>query len=104
MLQDPHEEEDERMRSGFSYQRREDAEDEDDVDVGEERPSTHHPEQSYAAFGVDRIPGMEPLRRGSTIRRESFIVEFASSRGPPQIVLLIMILALGFGSTIGVVG
>jgi len=37
------------------------------------------------------------------LRRESFIEEFANSKGPPQIVLLIMMLALGFGSTIGVV-
>ena len=29
--------------------------------------------------------------------------EFAAAKGPPQIVILVMLLALGFGSTIGVV-
>lgn len=35
--------------------------------------------------------------------RESFIDEFIGSNGPPQIMLLCLILALGLGSTIGVV-
>lgn len=45
----------------------------------------------------------EPVLRRSVYRRESFLVKFATSEGPPQIVLLCMLLALGFGSTIGVV-
>jgi MFS family permease len=55
----------------------------------------------HAYFGVDQIACMEPI--GSEFRRESFLTEFSQSRGPPQIVLLIILLALGFGSTIGVV-
>lgn len=47
---------------------------------------------------VDRGDDDEARRR-----RESFILNFAKSKGPPQIVLVIMLLALGFGSTIGVV-
>lgn len=45
----------------------------------------------------------EPVRRRSVYRRESFLVAFATSDGPPQIVILMLLLALGFGSTIGVV-
>jgi hypothetical protein len=33
----------------------------------------------------------------------SFLQAFMASQGPPQIVILIMLLALGFGSTVGVV-
>lgn len=53
--------------------------------------------------GADQMLEFEPVHRPSQIRRESFLEEFASSKGPPQIVILIMLLALGFGSTIGVV-
>jgi hypothetical protein len=64
----------------------------------------HTPAVVVPSFGgVDRVPGMEPLRRPDALRRESFIAEFSKSKGPPQIVLLVMLLALGFGSTIGVV-
>lgn len=45
----------------------------------------------------------EPALRRSVYRRESFLVTFATSDGPPQIVILMLLLALGFGSTIGVV-
>ena len=37
------------------------------------------------------------------MRRESFLEEFTKADGPPQIVLFIMLVALAFGSTIGVV-
>ena len=47
-------------------------------------------------------PFEEPLlRRASTMRRESFIVQFAKTKGPPQITLLMMLVAIGLGSTIG---
>ena len=52
---------------------------------------------------MDQIDPNEPLSRRSIYRHESFLVQFATSDGPPQIVLLILLLALGFGSTIGVV-
>uniref|UniRef100_A0A7S2XRJ3 Major facilitator superfamily (MFS) profile domain-containing protein n=1 Tax=Attheya septentrionalis TaxID=420275 RepID=A0A7S2XRJ3_9STRA len=41
--------------------------------------------------------------RTSLLRRESFLMEFATSRGPPQVVALCMLLALALGSTIGIV-
>jgi hypothetical protein len=59
--------------------------------------------KEYATIHVDQFPDIEPLERTSTLRRESFIAEFYQSRGPPQIVILVILLALGFGSTIGVV-
>lgn len=51
---------------------------------------------------VDQIHEIHPLR-ASTLRRQSFLAEFAHSKGPPQIVILIILLAIGIGSTIGVV-
>ena len=60
--------------------------------------------RQHSHFGADQAAVVvEPVRRPSTIRRKSFIQEFASSNGPPQIVVLCMLLALGLGSTIGVV-
>lgn len=35
--------------------------------------------------------------------RRPFIEEFLKSKGPPQIIILVVLLALGIGSTIGVV-
>lgn len=52
---------------------------------------------------LQQLDPHEPVLRRSVYRRESFLVTFATSKGPPQIVILIMLLALGFGSTIGVV-
>jgi MFS family permease len=45
----------------------------------------------------------EPVPRPSVYRRKSFIVQFANTKGPPQIALLLMLVALGLGCTIGVV-
>lgn len=52
---------------------------------------------------VDQLPVMEPLVRASAMRRESFIAEFGRSNGGPQIMILAFLVAIGFGSTIGVV-
>jgi MFS family permease len=105
---------DERMNAGFSYQRRDDGDGDDSdsnvvVNCNYESTTTRQRGNAssrpidHAPFGVDRVPGMEPLNHPGALRRESFIEDFASSKGPPQIVLLVMLLALGFGSTIGVV-
>ena len=51
----------------------------------------------------DRIPQIRPFRRTSTMRSESFIETFTRSKGPPQIAALIVLLAFGYGSIIGVV-
>ena len=60
---------------------------------------SRHPHPS----SMNQIDLNTPPARPSVYRRESFLVQFATSNGPPQIVLLILLLALGFGSTIGVV-
>lgn len=59
----------------------------------------HH----HGPFHTDQFHDIEPLTNTRTLRRESFIVEFTKAKGPPQIIILIILLALGFGSTIGVV-
>ena len=38
-----------------------------------------------------------------TLRRQSFLKQFTDSNGPPQIIVLVALLALGFKSAIGVV-
>ena len=80
-----------------SYQHDDPTEGGDSTTTDDLRPSRHAP------VGVDQIATIEPITRTSAMRRESFIVDFVHSKGPPQIVILIMLLALGFGSTIGVV-
>jgi hypothetical protein len=37
------------------------------------------------------------------IRRESFISQFRSSRGAPQIVAVVLMLAMAFGATVGII-
>jgi len=64
-------------------------------DVGENDYTTHPT--------MIELDPHEPVLRRSVYRRESFLVTFATSNGPPQIVILMLLLALGFGSTIGVV-
>lgn len=54
-------------------------------------------------FTMMELDPHEPVERRSVYRRQSFVQTFVTSNGPPQIVLLILLLALGFGSTIGVV-
>ena len=58
----------------------------------------------HESYGTDRMIDFEPLpARTSVYRRQSFINEFVQSKGPPQIVVLIMLFAFGFGSILGVV-
>jgi hypothetical protein len=49
------------------------------------------------------IDPYEHLERRSIYRRKSFLMEFVDKKGPPQILILCVLLALGFGSTVGVV-
>jgi hypothetical protein len=57
----------------------------------------------HTRLSVDQLPEMEPMDDAGVLRSESFLADFISSDGPPQILILCMLLALGFGSTIGVV-
>ena len=56
-----------------------------------------------------QAPDDEPAESHSRIeaslssRRKSFLTSVVKTNGPPQIILLIFLFGLGFGSTIGVV-
>ena len=52
---------------------------------------------------MDEIDRFEPVDRPSIYRRKSFLEEFATSRGPPQIIVIMLLVALGLGSTAGIV-
>ena len=57
----------------------------------------------HSTVGADRMLRFGPAPTEEIPNGKSFIREFIRSEGPPQIVILVMLLALGFGSTIGVV-
>ena len=69
----------------------------------QERTDENLRQQEHVPFHADQFHDIEPLEDTSILRRKSFIVEFTEAKGPPQIIILIILLALGFGSTIGVV-
>jgi hypothetical protein len=50
---------------------------------------------------VDQNVPMIP--RPSVFRRESFLVQFAAGRGPPQIIVMVILYAFGLGATVGIV-
>jgi hypothetical protein len=52
---------------------------------------------------MEQLDPFEPVSRPSVYRRESFLVQFATSKGPRAIASLMLLLALGLGSTVGVV-
>lgn len=52
---------------------------------------------------MEMVDPDERTRRHSLYKRKSFIVQFATSEGPPQIVAFVLLIALGFGATIGIV-
>ena len=64
-------------------------------------PREDSPLRQHSVVGANRMLRFQPAPQVE--RRKSFFQEFTASKGPPQIVVLIMLLALGFGSTIGVV-
>ena len=85
---------------------------EDEVDVepliAEEQPGQQieepllslDPEESESIGDVGRqMNAQQPVFR----RGESFILQFAKTKGPPQITFLMILIAMGLGSTIGVV-
>jgi hypothetical protein len=76
------------------------------VDNDNTSRSTRRSNASRSSFGystLQQIDPNEPVRRRSVFRRESFLYQFAQTKGPPQITLLMMLVAIGLGSTIGVV-
>lgn len=66
-------------------------------------PSSRRSSAGFTVPTLQQIDPNEPVRRPSVYRRESFLVQFAQTKGPPQITLLMMLVAIGLGSTIGVV-
>ena len=52
---------------------------------------------------MEQLDLFEPVARPSLYQRQSFLVTFTKQKGPRAILLLIVCLALGLGSTIGVV-
>jgi hypothetical protein len=52
---------------------------------------------------MEKVDPNERTKRPSIYKQESFIIQFARSDGPPQIVALVLLIALGFGATIGIV-
>lgn len=69
-----------------------------------EQDSPTNPKQVDSPhLSMEQLDPYQSAPRLSVLRRESFIMDFVSSKGPPQIVFLCMLLALGFGATIGVV-
>ncbi|KAL3914066.1 MAG: hypothetical protein SGILL_006249, partial [Bacillariaceae sp.] len=55
------------------------------------RRSSHMPSR------MQQVDANQGGRRFSQLRRQSFIVEFAQSKGPPQIAFLMMLVAIGAG-------
>lgn len=68
-----------------------------------DEPTTTDQQQDKAYHTMDQLDPHENVKRPSVYRRKSFLMEFVESKGPPQILLIMLLLALGFGSTIGVV-
>lgn len=58
------------------------------------------PRDGYST--MEKVDPHEPIRRPSVLRRRSFLVEFSTSKGPPQIVAIVLLVALGAGATIGI--
>ena len=85
--------------SGNSAVASPDVDDEDTPHV----PLLQRPSSSRVHFSQMQELDVHPRIRQSVVRRESFIVQFAKSKGPPQITFIMMLIAVGLGSTIGVV-
>ena len=63
----------------------------------------HGPTAATTTTAMEQLDPFEPVERPSIFHRESFLVQFASKKGPRAIIVLIVFLAMGLGSTIGVV-
>jgi DHA1 family tetracycline resistance protein-like MFS transporter len=71
--------------------------------LGSDGVYRHYDAIDSAPNVVDNMVEIAPFRRTSVLKRDSFIAEFVSAPGPRSILILCMLLALGFGSTVGVV-
>jgi hypothetical protein len=73
--------------------------------VDEDGPAAGSPRQQYEDDETTPLRDDEtcPVLPTAVPARKSFLLEFSKSNGPPQILVLMVILAVGFGSTVGVV-
>lgn len=72
----------------------------------EEEESTPNANVSRSSFlfpTSQQVDPDAPPPSARSIRRASFIAEFAKTRGPPQITIIMTLVAIGLGSTIAVV-
>lgn len=70
----------------------------------EDEPTTAAEEKANVDYNtMQQLGQYENVERNSVYRRKSFLVQFVETKGPPQILIIMLLLALGFGSTIGVV-
>lgn len=66
----------------------------------------HEGSRRLSRLSVSQPEGIDPnegILRQSALRSESFVVQFAKTKGPPQITFIMMLVAIGIGSIIGVV-
>ena len=93
-------------KSTLSFRLEEDC-DNDDVEGNNNATDSSHFLHRRPPGERERFESRRGLRESQTRvivdRRKSFLVEFSKMRGPPQIALLMALLAIGLGSTIGVV-
>jgi len=79
----------------------------DDIGDSNEADPLVRPDDPRPPGERERFEGGRVLRESQarvlTSRRRSFLVQFTEMKGPPQIALLMILLAVGLGSTIGVV-
>lgn len=67
-------------------------------------PSNNEKRHTIAdTVAMEQLDPFEPVERPSVFHRESFVVQFVSKEGPRAVVFLVVFLAIGLGSTVGVV-
>jgi hypothetical protein len=59
------------------------------------------PVDGYSSLSNPTPDAFSQFRRPS--RRESFLMNFRASNGPPQIVAVVILLAMSFGATVGII-
>lgn len=64
---------------------------------------TEQEETQDASYNTMNQLDPNELARRSILRRKSFLVEFLDTKGSPQILIVMLLIAIGFGATIGVV-
>lgn len=74
-----------------------------DLDAGRSGKDEAEETLNHRLSAMEQLDPFEPIERRSIFHRESFLNQFASNKGARSVVFLIVFLAMGLGSTIGVV-